>query len=129
MELRKKKIITGTLILVVLFYSFFSIMPVYALDFSKADAFITKGKSGQGIQDISEIGNDFADIGKVLVYIGAGILVGGLAYLGIMYMISPPEKQGKLKQQLIGLLVAGIVIFGAYSIWSILVKILAGTIG
>lgn len=40
------------------------------------------------------------------------------SYMGIKYMVSPPDKQGALKQQAIGLVVAGIVIFGAYGIWS-----------
>lgn len=106
-----------------------AILPSYAIDFTKAEDFIQTGKKNQGITDLTEIGNNFSDIGKVLVYIGAGVLVGGLAYIGIMYMVSSPEKQGKLKQQLIGILVAAVVIFGAYSIWSILITILAGAIG
>ena len=134
MELRKKKIVTVIFVLMILFYSFFSIMPVYAtekLDFGKADDFITRGQEKQGISegDLKQMGDDFSELGKVLVYIGAAVLVGGLAYIGIMYMVSPPEKQGKLKQQLIGLLLAGVVIFGAFSIWKIIVTILANTIG
>lgn len=119
------------LIILLFFYSFTNIFPVYALDLTKADAFITKGAGKQGIQGtaLTEIGSNFSDIGQVLVFIGAGVLVGGMAYLGIMYMVSSPEKQGKLKQQLIGLVVAGVVIFGAYSIWSILVSVLSGIMG
>lgn len=98
------------------------------LDFSKADDFLTKGKDKQGIKDLTTIGKNFSAIGKVLVYIGSGVLVAGMGYLGIMYMISGPDKRGKLKQQLIGLVVAGIVIFGAYSIWAMLVKILSAAV-
>lgn len=131
MKVRMKKVFVFTLILII-FYSITSILPTYAsssgLDFSQADKFIQKGKSKQGIQDLDEIGASFSDIGTVLVYIGAGILVAGMGYIGIMYMISAPEKRGKLKQQLIGLVVAGIVIFGAYSIWAVLIKILSGAI-
>lgn len=128
MNLKSKKIIALCLIFIALLSNLIMV-PSYAIDFSKADAFIQTGKSNQGITNLGDIGNDFSDIGKILVYIGAGILVGGLGYIGIMYMISPPEKRGKLNQQLIGLLVAAIVIFGAYSIWSILITILAGAIG
>ena len=98
------------------------------MDFKKADNFIAEGQKNVAIQDLSSIGKDFVDIGSILTFVGAGILVAGVGYLGIMYMISPPERQGKLKQQLVGLLVSGIVIFGAYSIWSILVNILGNTI-
>ena len=101
-----------------------------SMDFGKADAWLKKGKGKQGISDsnLKEIGSNFTSIVKVLVYIGAGVLVAGVGYVGIMYMVSGPDKRGKLKQQLIGLLVAGIVIFGAYSIWSILIQILSSTI-
>ena len=137
MKVNVKKICYLVLFLT-MFYSFLGLLPLsqaadnsdqlYALDFSKADDFISRGKTAQGISNLDTIGKNFTDIGSVLVYFGAGILVAGLGYIGIMYMVSPPEKQGKLKQQLVGLLVSGIVIFGAYSIWSILIKILSGTI-
>ena len=99
-----------------------------AIDFEKATIFIDKGSKVQGIKDLSTIGRNFSGIGTVLIYIGAGVLVAGMGYIGIMYMISPPDRRGKLKQQLIGLVVSGIVIFGAYSIWSVLVNLLAKTI-
>ena len=131
MKFNIKKIIAFTLILIT-FYSFFSIFPPIcsAFGFKAAENFIKMGKEKQGISDgnLTKIGEEFTDIGKVLVYIGAGVLVGGLGYIGIMYMVSPPEKRAKLKQQLIGVLVAGVVIFGAYSIWSVLIRILSGTI-
>ena len=55
----------------------------------------------------------------MLTAIGIAILFGGIIILGIKYMISEPEQKGKLKQQLIGLVVSGVVIFGAYTIWSL----------
>lgn len=133
MKFNIKKVVIVTLLLI-LFYSFSSFLPVYAdspkkgLNFDSADKFIENGKKQQGIKDLDEIGENFSEIGKVIVFIGAGVLVAGLGYIGIMYMVSSPEKRAKLKQQLIGVLVAGVVIFGAYSIWSVLIQILAGTI-
>ena len=59
----------------------------------------------------------------MLTYIGAGLLVAATAYLGVQYIISPPDKQGVLKEKLIALVVAGVVIFGAYSIWKQVVDI------
>ena len=96
----------------------------YALDFGVADTFVNVGEQNATNIDIDAIGAEFSVIGNVLVYIGAGILVGATAYMGILYIVSSPEKQAKLKQQLIGLVVSAIVIFGAYSIWSIIVGFL-----
>ena len=130
MKCKIKKIAVLTLILII-FYSFFYAISIYSIDLSKADKFISNGQEGdEGLNtsSLNSIGAKFSDIGSLLVYIGAGILVACTGYIGIMYMVSSPEKRAKLKQQLIGVLVAGIVIFGAYSIWSILVNILSETI-
>lgn len=91
-----------------------------AADFSKAKDFISKGSSNAPIGDLSTIGTEFSTIGNVLRFIGAGIIVAATAYMGIMYMISPPERQAKLKQQLIGLAVSAVVIFGGYYIWKLI---------
>jgi len=91
-----------------------------AVDFSKAKTFIEEGQSNAGINDLSAIGTEFSTIGNILRFIGAGIIVAATAYMGILYMISPPERQAKLKQQLIGLVVSAVVIFGGYYIWKII---------
>lgn len=91
-----------------------------AVDFSDADDFIKKGAEQPGITNLDPIGTEFATIGNLLKFIGAGIIVAATAYMGILYMISPPERQAKLKQQLIGLVVSAVVIFGGYYIWKII---------
>ena len=133
MNMKKvRKVILTILFILVLFSSNYTFADeTTSLDFTKADSFLELGRKKQAIAegDLNTIGSEFSSIGKVLIYIGAGILVGGMGYIGIMYMTSPPERQGKLKQQLIGLVVSGVVIFGAYAIWSVLINILSGTIG
>ena len=108
---------------------------VYAdgLSFSDAQSFIEKGKEqagtdGNGLsqKDLNDVGKQFSDIAKILTYIGAGILVVATVYMGIKYMVAPPEKQAQLKEQLIGLVVSAVVIFGAYFIWSTLYDLLNG---
>ena len=69
--------------------------------------------------DAGDVANKVLPIGQMLTAIGVAILFGGIIILGIKYMISEPEQKGKLKQQLIGLVVAGVVIFGAYTIWKL----------
>lgn len=58
----------------------------------------------------------------------AGILIIGICILilGIQWVCSraAPEAQAKLKNRLVALCIAGGVLFGSYSIWSIIVKIL-----
>lgn len=44
--------------------------------------------------------------------------------MGIKYMVANPEGKAKLKQQLIGLVISAIVIWGAQGIWAIMTKFL-----
>lgn len=102
-----------------------------SVSFGDAKKFIDKGsdeagKNGLNQSDLNEVGNEFVQIAQILVYIGAGILVASTAYMGIKYMMASPEQQAKLKQQLIGLVVSALVIFGAYFIWSTVYDILDG---
>ena len=73
--------------------------------------------------DTSEITGNFTGLAQILTMIGAGIMVAVTTYMGIKYLTSGPEAQAKLKTQLIGVVVSGIVIFGAYFIWKIVVQI------
>lgn len=63
----------------------------------------------------------FVELTQILMTIGAGVLVAVTTYMGIKYLTSGPEAQAKLKIQLIGIVVAGFVIFGAYFIWRVVV--------
>lgn len=122
-------------ILLVILVMVACVMPnyVYAdgIKFSDAKEFIKKGEEGGALTDadLKNVGVQFSDIAKILTYIGAGILVASMAYMGIKYMTASPEQQGKLKQQLIGLFVSAIVIFGAYFIWSTIYDLLSGAFG
>ena len=74
--------------------------------------------------NISEITKKFSDLGQVLTLVGTGIYVAIIAYMGIKYMTANSESRAKLKMQLIGILVSGIVLFGAYHIWCMVIDIL-----
>lgn len=129
MKIRINKFISLTLIIICFLLMYMS-YSVDAVDFSMADNFIEAGRnSTTGLNDLSSIGTEFVSIGQILTYIGAGVLVGAMAYMGILYIISPPDKQAKLKQQLIGLVVSAVVIFGAYYIWKFIVELLESVIG
>lgn len=91
----------------------------------QASNFITHGEEqarDSGIQ-VGDITSEFTELGKILTTIGAGVMVAVTTYMGIKYITAGPEAQGKLKQQLIGVVVSGVVIFGAYGIWQIVGQI------
>ncbi len=89
----------------------------------QARNFVSTGKSSAGSVNIDEPLSELEGFGQILTTVGAGILVAVTAYMGIKYITATPETQGKLKQQLIGLVVAAFVIFGSYSIWKIVLKV------
>lgn len=108
------------IVIIAMFVSIIYTNFAMAIDFGVADDFIDKGSEQSMISNLDTIGSEFASIGNVLKFIGAGIIIAATAYMGILYMISPPERQAKLKQQLIGLVVSAVVIFGGYYIWKII---------
>lgn len=91
----------------------------------KTDKFLTTGKTESSGIDTDGIFDDLSDMGSILTTVGAGVMVAVTLYMGIRFITATPEAQAKLKQQLIGLVVAGFVIFGAYFIWKIVIDIVS----
>ena len=91
----------------------------------QANSFISAGESQTSnlTNEMGEITESFLPIGQLLTMIGAGVMVAVTTFLGIKYVTASPETQGKLKQQLVGVVVSGVVIFGAYGIWSLVISI------
>lgn len=89
----------------------------------QASNFIQAGKDNSGNIKIANITKDFVSLGQILTFVGAGVLVAVTTYMGIKYLTAGPEAQAKLKVQLIGVVVSGVVIFGAYGIWKTVVQI------
>ena len=94
---------------------------------SQASSFISTGETNaENLTKVTtSITSNFTGLGQILTMIGAGVMVAVVSYMGIKYIISPPDKQAALKQQLIGVVAAGIVIFGAYGIWSAILKVVS----
>ncbi len=86
-----------------------------------ASSFISSGETEANKKKMGNvtkaITDNFSGLGQLLTMVGAGVMVAVVSYMGIQYIMAPPDKQAALKQQLIGVVVAGIVIFGAYGIW------------
>lgn len=89
----------------------------------------TKGFVDKGSQQVKgninydNVVKDFVSLGQILTFIGGGIVVAVVIYMGIKYLTAGPEAQAKLKTQLIGVVVSAMVIFGAYFIWSTVVNV------
>lgn len=83
--------------------------------------FISDGKSQSKI-GTDEIKNTVMPIAQGLVAIATVVLVIVTLIMGIKYMMAKDDasERAKLKTQLIGLVVATIVVFGAQIIWSTL---------
>lgn len=62
---------------------------------------------------------------SVVATIGMFILVIATLILGIQYLTANPQRQAGLRAQMVGLLWASVVVFGAYGIWNLLVTIVA----
>lgn len=91
--------------------------------FQKASDFIGLGASGETIGD-DDLVDPTLQIGRVLMTIAIIVLLIVTIIMAIKYMIANPEEQGKLKQQLVGLVISAAVIFGAYIIWQITINLL-----
>lgn len=88
----------------------------------QADTFLSNGAAQSNV-NYTAIAKEFVGLGQILTMIGAGVMVAVTTYMGIKYLTAGPEAQAKLKTQLIGVVVSGVVIFGAYAIWSIVINI------
>ena len=102
-------------------------IPCYAQDSSlswdsikgQADSFIKQG-ANQGSTYIStgDMNGLVSGLANILTTIGVVVVLAGLLIIGIKYMVATPEEAAKLKSKLVGLAVAGVVVIGAYGIWT-----------
>lgn len=126
MKVHKRFLLTFIIINIVIsliYFNKFEVRADFISDMEKnASNFITAGQTAanknKNLDNVTDsITTNFVGLGQLLTMVGAGVMVAVVSYMGIKYIISPPDKQAALKQQLIGVIVAGIVIFGAYGIW------------
>ena len=89
----------------------------------QAKNFVGEGEKNSVNVNATDLLEGVTSVASILTTIGGFALVIIAIILGIQFMTSPPQKQAVLRSQMIGLLWAAVVIFGAYGIWSIAVKI------
>lgn len=88
-----------------------------------ANAWRDKGQQNNPIS-VSKISEIIKPIANILMAIGCVVIVAMGIVIGIKYVTSSPDSKGKLKTQLFGLFVSGVVLCGAYGIWAIVYNIL-----
>ena len=74
-----------------------------------------------------EFVNELMPIGQILVSVGIGTITIVSVIMAIRWITATPDKQAQLKQQLIGLVVAAFVIFGAVGIWEFVIHVMNST--
>ena len=124
-----KKIILIVMIIMILL----NVMQVYSMAAglswdditSSAKEFITKGENkGSSTFSDQDIEGLTVPLANILTAVGTIVIIIVIIVLGIKYSMATPEEAAKLKQQLIGVVVAGVVIFGAVMIWRIMYDIM-----
>ena len=93
--------------------------------FTTGDDFIKKGSDSQNsIIDEEKLRTDASSIFKILSTIGVilSVIIGGI--LGIKFMMASAEDKAQIKEMLIPYIVGCVVIYGAVTIWLIVVKIM-----
>ncbi len=74
---------------------------------------------GSSLINPGNVATSLQPVGQILFWAGVIVLVVAYPVMGIKYMISEPDKKADLKTKLIGLVIASVVILGAYGIWKV----------
>ncbi len=92
--------------------------------FGIGDNFIKQGSDAQNTIDEEQLRTDASSIFKILTTIGItlSVIIGGI--LGIKFMMASAEDKAQIKEMLIPYVVGCVVIYGAVTIWMIVVKIM-----
>lgn len=109
-------------------------MPDVESIFSAGKQWIETGRNSNDKKDDTkkynspvEFVNELMPIGQILVSVGIGTLTIVSVIMAIRWITATPDKQAQLKQQLIGLVVAAFVIFGAVGIWEFVIHVMNST--
>ena len=86
------------------------------------DSFISKGSTSSPIST-DEAWEILRPIAVALVAIASVVLVIAYMYLGIQYMITDPQGKANIKQKLIGLIIATVLIYGGMGLFSIIINL------
>ena len=119
--MKNKKIAKIIVFIIMVLILILYMQPTYASNIIKdAQEWFEGGKTGgETIMNSQDTANAIAPISQLLFWAGIITLFIAGTVMGIKFIMASPEEQGKLKGQLIGLVIAAIVILGAYTIWEL----------
>ena len=119
-----KKILRITTILVVTFITILFSNKVFALSDIKdaGDSFRSQGSTSSPITT-QEAWDTLKPIAQILLAIASVVLVIAYMYLGIQYMITDPSGKADIKQKLMGLVIATLLIYGGIGIFTIIINL------
>ena len=88
-----------------------------------ADNWLNKGSQNTPITT-EEAWTKLIPVGRILVSIASVILVVCYMYLGIKYMMADPSGKADVKQRLIYLVIATVLIYGGVGIFTVVVNLM-----
>ena len=97
---------------------------VFALQNIKdaGDNFLQQGSASSPITT-EEAWQELLPIAQILLAIASVVLVIAYMYLGIQYMITDPQGKADIKQKLIGLVIATVIIYGGVGLFTIIINL------
>ncbi len=125
-----KKIMINILSIILILFLLINICPTKTqavnLDgiMSGADNFIEKGKNGTTTIDETQLQNTSDLIYNILLGVSMVIAVIVGIILGIKYMMASTEEKAEVKETLVPYVVSCVIMFGAFTIWKIVINII-----
>lgn len=120
-----KKVTLMMFLLYIVISLFYSVRAITWEDMdSQWSTFSNHGRNNSNI-NYASVTSEFKDLAQILTMIGTGVMIGVTVYMGIKYLTSGPEAQAKLKGQLVGVLISGLVVFASYPIWKMVLEIVS----
>lgn len=122
-----KKIIMTLMLIIGITFVFTATNNVFALSASEmkgqADNWLEQGGANATITT-GKAWLKLKPIGQILVAVASVVLVISFMYLGIKYMIADPSGKADVKQRLIWLVIATVVVYGGVGIFTIIVRVM-----
>lgn len=100
--------------------------PTFENFWESAMNFLRIGQEGGDQVSLEETRTELEALAKILVMAAIIVLLIAIFVIAIKYMMATSKEQANLKKKLIGLVIATVIIGGAYTIWSLVYNFMAG---
>lgn len=138
MVIKMKKICKITIIFLIILYLFSINFNVYAAKYNVDDGgsqgiwdtgkhFLNMGKDGYSNYDAMKVRVSFSKIVGFLWGLGLLTVFISTVVIGIKYMLVNPNEKSRIKQATTPYIIGVVVIFGAVTIWKLVIDVLEGS--